>query len=800
MEAMASRRTKGEHASKGRLGQLWQVPLLVLSLGLFGYAAYLFIDPKPGLSIPQRIDRADVLLQHERPDAAREILTKLLTSEKLVRENEAKVHLLMSRAIYAEQREKKLDLAANHQQILAQAKSAVALGAKPDADDYRRLGESCEALGRLPDALDNYRQAMALDPNKALHLKRKVIELQIGQGASAAAEASLDLYLKDPTISQVERGWALGEKSRLLADRGAFAEARGLLAEALKMDADPASQGEVYYRLGYCAWKLGNTAEAERLLRLAREDLRTQHPLDADAAQLLGKILQDRGDAAGAASFYQDVIVSHPESAVAPLARLGRGVCRIETGQEDAGLADLHDLVTDIAAKPTRDRYKPDCIVGLKRAQIVLLGRENYQGTLELMSLEQTLQPEPPAEFFGRLSSLYEKRAAQVEKSIPDSPNQAEQARRTQQVPELLAKSGDAAIALSRGLTIDNDKGHADALWRGIDLYDRAGSLRQAIDALELFAVENPGDGQTPEALLRLGRAYQAAGLFDKAIGAFQRNQFRYPQSLAASRSGVPLAQSYIAKGPDSYPKAESALLATLGSQLITPEAEEFRDALFELAQLYYRTGRYEEAVGRLEELTERYPKEERLGQLLFLMADSYRKSAGLLKDVKAARAATATASAAPADPAAAASLASQAEAAAAKRERLNRARHLYDRAIEQFRLGPPQRDLDKLYLKLAHFYRADCLYDNGNYEEAIRLYDAAALRYQDDASALAAYIQIVNAYSALGKFDEAKAANERAKWLLRKMPPDAFKDVRLSMPRQYWDDWLKWTGGAGQW
>src|SRR5580704_15295037 len=114
MEAMASTRATGEHAEKGRTRQLWQVPLLVLSLGLFGYAAYLFIDPKPGLTIPQRIDRADLLLQHERPGAAREILTKLLTSEKLVKENQAKVHLLMSRAIEAEQREKKLDMAINH--------------------------------------------------------------------------------------------------------------------------------------------------------------------------------------------------------------------------------------------------------------------------------------------------------------------------------------------------------------------------------------------------------------------------------------------------------------------------------------------------------------------------------------------------------------------------------------------------------------------------------------------------------------------------------------------------------------
>ena len=34
-----------------RLAQLWQLPLLVVSLGLFGAAAYLFINPGPGLTI-----------------------------------------------------------------------------------------------------------------------------------------------------------------------------------------------------------------------------------------------------------------------------------------------------------------------------------------------------------------------------------------------------------------------------------------------------------------------------------------------------------------------------------------------------------------------------------------------------------------------------------------------------------------------------------------------------------------------------------------------------------------------------
>ena len=103
--------------------------------------------------------------------------------------------------------------------------------------------------------------------------------------------------------------------------------------------------------------------------------------------------------------------------------------------------------------------------------------------------------------------------------------------------------------------------------------------------------------------------------MFDKAIAAFQRNQFRYPNSLAASKSAVPLAQAYIAKGPEAYGKAESVLKSVVeNNPLLTPEAEEFKQALFELAQLYYRTGRYEEAVAKLEELTARYPNDERLG------------------------------------------------------------------------------------------------------------------------------------------------------------------------------------------
>jgi tetratricopeptide (TPR) repeat protein len=329
-------------------------------------------------------------------------------------------------------------------------------------------------------------------------------------------------------------------------------------------------------------------------------------------------------------------------------------------------------------------------------------------------------------------------------------------------------------------------------MWRGIELYDQAASLARAISALEVFVAERPDDPLAPDAYLRLGQAYHAEGLFDKAISAYRQCQFRYGNTLAAAKSLVPLARAYIAKGPESYARAEETLRSVVeNNPQITPEAQEFREALLELAQLHYGTARYEGAIARLEELTARYPDDERTGQMLFLMADSYRRSALLLDEqLKQPDSAPTTRPAA--------DLLAVKEARA---QRLAQARTLYDRVIEHYRAArQPMRDIDRLYMKLSHFYRADCVNDLGNYVEAIRLYDDAAFRYQDDPSALSAYVQIVNANVALGRLDEARAANERAKWLLRRMPHEVFESSALAMRKKDWEQWLRWTGDAGLW
>src|SRR5690606_3460226 len=98
-------------------------------------------------------------------------------------------------------------------------------------------------------------------------------------------------------------------------------------------------------------------------------------------------------------------------------------------------------------------------------------------------------------------------------------------------------------------------------------------------------------------------------------------------------------------------------------------------------------------------------------------------------------------------------------------REYLQQSADLFGKVIEGYHRQPPESELEATLERMSHFYRADCHFDLGDFERAIELYSAAADRYQEDPSALAAYVQIVNAYCTMSRFDDARVANERAKW-----------------------------------
>jgi tetratricopeptide (TPR) repeat protein len=81
--------------------------------------------------------------------------------------------------------------------------------------------------------------------------------------------------------------------------------------------------------------------------------------------------------------------------------------------------------------------------------------------------------------------------------------------------------------------------------------------------------------------------------------------------------------------------------------------------------------------------------------------------------------------------------------------------------------------------------------FDLGEHEAAIRHYDAAAQRYASDPASLVAMVQIVNCYVELGRWQEARTANERARRRLRELPPEALDAPDLPMTRRHWERWL---------
>ena len=796
--------------ARRRLSHLWQLPLLFASIVLFVCAAVLFVEGRPKITLNQKLSQARAYLRDDRPDAAAESIARLLAAEKFPREVEGQIHLALAEALDAAQKQRPQVVPAVPIKILEETQIALAQGVQPTGKIYRRMGENLEALGKPVEAVAQYRQAIAMDPSRAIRLQRKVIDLQLASSDWAPAEASIDAYLAAADIADTERAWAKMTKAQLLIDRGDFVDAKRLLDEAIALDPSEIAQAEARYRLGVCAWKLGNLDDAQKLIATARASFRGQHPLDADAAYALGKIAMERNDAGSAAVMFDAVITTFPQSSVAPLARMSRGVARIQKGDDEPGLFDLRIATENARATPA---LREDALIAIRKASALLSGKANQQAAIELLACEQSLENSPSAGFFARLADAYEKRAEQIEQSIPDA-TPAEKLRREQLLRESYEKAANAHLAYSRALLAANEKAYGEAMWKAMSLYDRAANPQAVAGALELFVTEKAADPLAPDALLRLGRTYEAMSQVDKAIAAYQRLESAYAKSPAALQAAVPLAMLYIGQGPGKFSNAESVLLSLADGK---PEGDEYKRALFELGMLYHRTDRPEKALPRLELFAQKFTGDPRAASATFFAAECYRMTAQEIE----VQLAGATVNAAD-DKSGAEALAKAAET---KKYRLVNASRLYEQATQLYGAAPqPQlpaqargsrSSSDRRQAKLAALRRADCDYELGRYSDAVGRYKAVVSSYPNDPVALAASVQIVNCYTAMNRLDEARAASEQARRLLETMPQAALEPgsgnatttttnanttdgaggATSVMSKTYFEQWLKWTG-----
>jgi len=794
----------------------WQIPLFLLSSAAFA-ALLLYLRPSTEPeTFEQRLGNVRALAQSNR------YAEFYVEAETLRQRLDQPVELARLHALAAQTRAKQLrqknQLAtsvsylsdeANYRSIIKDYCEALA-GGEPAAgtvehiEAFNDLALAYWCLNESDKALVAAEKTIALCDSFEGVYYRMVVEMLFGARPKAYLTRSMELLetaLSAPEASDDDRAWAFVRKAEVLIAQGSEEEALTWLESPSAAVEQSAYMEEVTYLRGAALRHAGRLDEAEQVLRPLLAAMSSRGDLYAQTALELGKINYQQYRDQQAKRFYELVETSQSDNDWETASFVGLAECAALQQRYVASLSYYTRAVERLEKRPNNRA------VGQKQLQqsLALQGQKlglfkQYEQALPFLELEQRVAPRTDREAAYRYAKMLGNRAEQLREALASTesslasvePSEQEQSWVEQQRQTMGVCYESAAKQLLRvaKLAGGDDGLYGDCLWQAADCYDRAGNTAAAIETWGRFVQEREGAPRWPRAAFQLAQTYQATGQFREAIAYYEAVCGKYPKSLAAADAMVPLAQCCLALEPPDREKASLILQTVLQDPALTPRAPRFRDAMFELGQLYYDGQTYAQAINTLTEAIDRYPQDEQLGKYMYVVGDSYRRS-GLALDRTLAELAS--------DP-----------TAMIARQRLSteRAGHLesaygyFDKAVEFYEAIPAGRrsEVDQMYLRHCWLYRADCLFDVGRYGEAADLYEAAALRYEQTPTALAALAQIVNCQVKLGQFDEARSANQRAIWQLAKMPEGVFEAQSSRLDRQAWLAWFEWTKASNLW
>jgi choline-sulfatase len=209
----------------------------------------------------------------------------------------------------------------------------------PDAPVFQSTyARALKEAGRLRDALDLYRRAVARWPEDAsLYHDLAVAAAAAGRTAEAARAEQAALAL-DPSSAPAANGLGLVETSNGRAQEAERAFERAVAA-------DP-SNAVYWTNLGNARRDAGNASGAEEAYRAALE----HDPRSADAANGMGVLLVQRGRSAEAVTWFERALAGDDTFVDA---HLNLGIAYQESGQRDRAVEQYRKVLT-LAAPGTR--------------------------------------------------------------------------------------------------------------------------------------------------------------------------------------------------------------------------------------------------------------------------------------------------------------------------------------------------------------------------------------------------------------------------------------------------------------
>ena len=793
--AMATRDASGtpRYATVNPWRRLWQVPLLFLGLGVFGLGLRTLVRTLRPVPFEEQVQALASMVAAEHYSKAIDEINRLAPHYTQPAE-QARLEALAGDALFLSQSQAGGGVRADYEHAVEHYRKAVVLGLHASVEMNERWGEAAIVLGQPQVAVEKLEAAITGSGGDANLIRKHARELvaaclESGQGGKAmtavdqllAAEAGGE----DGDLGVMEnRAWGLCERIEIALNGGSKERAvLGKVVEEARLAApgfkerDPG--GRVLVWVGRVELEQGDVEAARRDLTEARARFAVHHLDDGRAAVLLARIAEMQGDL--------------PQAA----ARLGRAHVAVLRGNygDSQVVGDYRFVVAAVQEDTVAVGKRPEMIskAAVRQSLLDAFQRsskaEKYPEALTFLAMAQQMEGKTTVEDLLQRAVTKEKLGQQLMAGAQTQ----EGARKTAQLAAGQAMLGEAAqdyLSHSKSTTL-NDELSGTSLWKAGGLLDQAGQTLAAAAVYERFTIQRPRDSRVPEGLLALGRLYESAGMTDKAIAAYQRNLAENPKTPAGYTSVVNLARcfgllaSQAGKAEEkaaNLDRAEQLLLGLVQSADLQPAAREFRESLLALGDLYYANGRWSEAILRLDEVITRYPADPAAPRTLFLLGESYRKSAAEIAEALK-------------DPA----FPRRVELERARGERLAAAAGNFARVIALLDVqaggaaaaGRKLTPLEEQYVRSSYMDRAECQYLRGDYEQAIRLYDEVSSRFSEEAIAVQAYVQIVNAYLALKQPAQAAAAAERGRLILQRIPEAAFGAAVPGQSRQQFESLL---------
>lgn len=804
--------------------QVWQLPVLILGLGLLLIGTFMAMPSSDPDDFHGRLADAELLLDKNKLDEAKEVLDVVME-----RVHEAPASELgYFWQLYADLNYQKLyetGVVGQHgvQAAIPVYEKIVDYYGKALANQRELSGQSRRHYVRSLVALGKDSQALAIldgmTGSEAAYrhlILRDMIErrrsdsprvdqavLDTIEPLMARFRDDIDL-LPDKGLSRKQEVWADGFQASLMLQAGHPEAAINYLLRRIQRLAAKGGDGDLaplIIKLAKAYQAVEDPKNARQRYMHAQQLIEPTDELNADILVGLGQLAlaQTTGQQVEQAlEYFREAEEGYPSSSDAHIAALiGRADCEANLGDHAAAVRYFELAVQEMLERtrtwdPRRESSARTITTQYERA----IDMDEYDRAKDYLDVLVLLEgDEPSEELLLNLAVTCERigdqRDAEAKRSAAREPGQmplSEEAQRlaNQQAASFYAQAAHYYEQHADLATIENNEAHGQSLWSSALNYDRAQKWSDAIRVYDQFIRTRDGDPKRLRAIRNLAQAYMADHQYRPALARFQQLVEDYPRSPETYSSLVPMARCLDELGQTD--KAVEVLTLIIDDhEAITPESGEYQQALVGLCKLYHRNGKddpvqYIRAIELLTEAVQRYGSTEDGPVLRYLLADAMRLSVPAIdKQIASTQ-----------------SQAAQIALDVERKDRLGQAQVLYNQAISGLEakrsallvLDPVER----VYLRNAYFYQADCAYDRHVYEQAIQLYNTAANNYTNDPASLIARVQIVNANCELGRFKEARVANDMARQQLERIPDTAFEDENLPMKREHWEDWLRWT------